>query len=500
MPKPKTPTDYQALAKRLGWTWTGQFPKNTNEPTDWVCSRRHTIARSYSVLSSKLRNTLGQEMRCAVCWREDQGTVQRHAPEAYHALAAEHGYVWLGPEVNGALERTAWECGLGHRWSGRYNDIQQGHGCRFCAAQRKAAKARRQPGEYYALAAQRGYTWLGPEVKRNKEKTHWLCAAGHAIFASFNQITTGRSCKECSGLAPKTAQDFLDLAASRGFKCIGRNVVNTGAETMWECAEGHRWSTSYNSIQQGSGCPCCAGVATKVSDDYSRLAGEAGLVWLGPVPANSKGTTRWRCPEGHLVQKSFNAVQACNGCLECSGLAPKSPTDYHELASKRGFEWLGRDAPNTHTSTLWRCSKGHEWEAAYTTIHQGHGCPQCLDLVNGKLVSKAQRRICTMVDGELNAPLGRHRIDVAKTVDDIRIAIEYDSWFFHGKKEENDRAKDEVLLNDGWRVLRIRSNRLVPSKCQLDEAIEQLVDGDTYLDIVLDDWGEGPVAWFHNRD
>ena len=152
------------------------------------------------------------------------------------------------------------------------------------------------------------------------------------------------------------------------------------------------------------------------------------------------------------MRKSFNSVLRNHGCLECSGLTPKTPEDYHRLASTRGFKWLGREVPNAHTDTEWTCGNGHTWEATFSTIQENHGCPDCLDLVNGSRVSIAQRRICGMVGGELNAPFRRYRIDIAKTVGDVKIAIEYDSWFFHGRNREHDRTKDQGLLAYGWRI------------------------------------------------
>ena len=489
MPKPKTDDDYRALAKRLGFTWLGPFPKNAHAKTGWLCARGHEIEADYG--------NLNQGMGCKFCVREDQGTRQRHPPSDYHALAYKCGLVWIGPEVKGAFEQTVWECcAYGHRWSGRYNDIQQGHGCKLCGARNAAEKSRRQPGEYYALAAYRGFMWLGPVVNQNKQKTHWRCMAGHPLFASFNQISKGRSCRKCSGLEPKVIQEFRDLALSRGFQWIGEKVCNTATITTWECAKGHTWPTTYSSIQQGSGCPYCAGLARKTADDYRVLAEVAGLIWLGPVPENSKSNTGWQCVKGHFFEKPFNEVQSGNGCLECSGLAPKTPEDYRNLASKLGFEWIGSEVPNTNTKTRWMCVKSHRWDATFQTIQQGHGCPECLDMVNGKRVSKNQRKVCEMVDGELNVPVGKRWVDVVKIIGNVKIAIEYDSWFYHGGNADKDRARDQELLTGGWRLLRIRSNKLLPTVNQINDAFRRLVAGEVAIDIVLDDWREGPVAWF----
>jgi very-short-patch-repair endonuclease len=99
-----------------------------------------------------------------------------------------------------------------------------------------------------------------------------------------------------------------------------------------------------------------------------------------------------------------------------------------------------------------------------------------------------------MIDGELNgAQVGRYKIDVTKQIDGIKIAVEYDSWYYHGGTGARDARKDAILLADEWRVLRIRSNKLLPSREQVNEALARLVGGERWVDIVLDDWGKGPT-------
>ena len=492
MPKAKTANDYRELAQHVGWTWLGLVPKNTGATTEWLCPRGHLRSASY--------DNLKQGMGCRRCQSDAKSLRRKHRPGDYHVLANARGFTWLGPEVKGALEKTAWECADGHRWSARYNDIQQGSGCPRCGKRSAAEKTRRQPGEYHLLAAERGLVWTGRVVNMNKAKTSWKCSAGHTVFASFNQITKGKCCKKCSGLEPKTAQDYLTLAASRGFTWTEKKAANTSAPTSWQCAYGHKWRAPYDTIRDGHGCPYCANRVRKVAEQYRLLAEQTGLVWLGPVPKNSKSSTSWLCPKGHRIEKSFNSVQRGSGYAICSGQEPKKPSDYHSLAETRGFEWVGPEVKNTSTDTWWMCTRGHRWRAKYGTIYMKHGCPECLDMVNGKRVSKAQRQVCEMVDGGLNAPAGRYLIDVVKIVGDIKIAIEYDSWCFHGAKEESDLVKTHNLLGSGWRVLRIRANALLPSKNQLDAAIERLVTGERWIDIELSDWGKGPVAWFYKSD
>jgi very-short-patch-repair endonuclease len=175
---------------------------------------------------------------------------------------------------------------------------------------------------------------------------------------------------------------------------------------------------------------------------------------------------------------------------------PKTPDDYHALAEERGYRWLGPEVPNVRTKTNWECEKGHRWEAVYANVkHAGSGCPICVDVVKGARVSQLQRDLCQMLEGKLNRPFRQYSIDVALCKDGVEIAVEYDSWYWHAGREQHDAQRDAEMIAAGWRVLRIRSNEQLPSREQLDAAIDCLLSGEDRVEIVLDDWGVGPTRF-----
>jgi very-short-patch-repair endonuclease len=100
-----------------------------------------------------------------------------------------------------------------------------------------------------------------------------------------------------------------------------------------------------------------------------------------------------------------------------------------------------------------------------------------------------------MLGGQLNKPFGLRNIDVAIEVEGMEIAVEYDSWYWHAHRQEQDEERDEELLAAGWRVLHVRSNELLPTRAQLEAAIACLVAGEEQTEIVLEDWGQGPTRF-----
>lgn len=55
----------------------------------------------------------------------------------------------------------------------------------------------------------------------------------------------------------KTAQDYHNLATSRGITWIGDVCPTTNTPTEWECSAGHQWKTSHSNIYSGTRCPVC---------------------------------------------------------------------------------------------------------------------------------------------------------------------------------------------------------------------------------------------------
>lgn len=374
--------------------------------------------------------------------------------------------------------------------------------CKSCAGKIIHAGRKRKSKDYYAFAMLRGFHWTGFEIPINTHiKTKWMCEYGHQWEATYHSIHQGAGCPYCAGNVPKTSMDYHSLAKEMNFKWLGPEVSNTGIKTWWQCSRGHKWEAVYNSLGAGHGCPKCSAkrIATlkrRKPTDYHTLAKERGFVWLGPEVCSNSIKTWWQCNRGHKWEAAYGNISQGKGCPICAMdiRAEKrrvKPADYHILADERSFTWLGPKVPTVSTKTWWECTRGHKWEAVYNSIQQGSGCPTCVDCVNGKPVSQLQKCLHEMLGGELNYPCNLYRIDVALL--DKMIAVEYDSWYYHGHRQDEDMVRDKVLLANGWKVLHIKSNNQLPNQEQLTSAISRLANEER-VEIVLDDWGRGQTV------
>lgn len=417
---------------------------------------------------------------------------KRLTPDAYYAIAALRGFQWLGPEVTNNRTKTRWLCPKGHVFETRYSEIQKGSGCSICAHEQTGERCRHKPERYHELAKQRGIEWIGDYPSESHQPTLWRCLQRHEFKMSYGDIRGGHGCVYCSGLLPKTEADYLTLAQKRGFKIIGSIPANVVSNAEWECSFGHRWKAAYHSIRKGGGCPYCSNSVPKTAGDYAALAAQRGIFWIGPMPQRTEFLTEWQCHLGHRWFAKFsNVYHRASGCPECSYEQRQSsrrlkPDAYYRLAEKRGFIWLGSHVTSTNAKTTWQCRSNHAWEATYNNISNGTNCPYCIDYVNGQPVSKPQRHLCEMVNGELNYPVKRYRIDVALFIGEIKIAIEYDCQFWHSGLSDHENKRDAYLTKHGWRVLRVKANIALPTLEQLDYAISGLLFGEIYTEIVLD--------------
>jgi len=311
-------------------------------------------------------------------------TSRRKTSNDYHNLAKSRGFSWLGPDLpERVIEKTLWQCKLGHQWETSYNKIQSGRGCSICAG-----NAKKTVNDYQVLAASREMAWVASQIPKNVSKpTEWECSQGHQWKESYTNIRRGYGCAVCNGVAKKTQKDYLELASARGFTWLESSLPkNTLTATNWKCNKNHTWSASFNSIQTGSGCPTCAGNKPKNKNDYMLLAKKRGFIWSSnSLPKNSQTPTEWICSHGHRFQSRYHSIARGAGCPTCyrlkkPGLSTvrKTSRDYHKLAAIRGFEWLGDVEPdNIRASTIWQCGEGHIWNAKYRNINRGSNCPTC---------------------------------------------------------------------------------------------------------------------------
>ena len=104
--------------------------------------------------------------------------------------------------------------------------------------------------------------------------------------------------------------------------------------------------------------------------------------------------------------------------------------------------------------------------------------------------SKAEKRLCSILKemyGESHCfpstPEGQLTLDCLLVFDENKIDVEYDGNFWHKDNAQKDAARNAVLMNNGYKVLRVKGNNRdeMPTKEQIQEAIDYLVKDNHHL-------------------
>ena len=259
---------------------------------------------------------------------------------------------------------------------------------------------------------------------RNNKKVWWKCSNGHSWLATINTRSVHKlGCPYCAGQRIiKGENDFKtwceqnnpQLLSEWDFsknKKLPDEIAKTFKEKMWWiCSKGHSWhATVYNRVN-GTGCPICntgnnvarnkVSLAQWCIMNNSSLAKEWDYEKNNFSPEDvSYGSHRkawWKCSNGHSWEAQIKSRTYNHGCPYCSGTNKKAAIGVNDLKTwcekneksyildEWDYEKNGDLRPESvtygsHKRIVWKCSKGHIWEAVVkerTKLH-GNMCPIC---------------------------------------------------------------------------------------------------------------------------
>lgn len=76
---------------------------------------------------------------------------------------------------------------------------------------------------------------------------------------------------------------------------------------------------------------------------------------------------------------------------------------------------------------------------------------------------------------KLNYPYDKLNFDCFLNIDNCKIDIEYDGWYWHKDRIKEDNRRNYFLIRRGIKILRIRSIKEIPTITQIKEAVDILL-------------------------
>ncbi len=286
---------------------------------------------------------------------------------------ADRGIVLLGDYVANHT-KSLFQCGEGHTWEATPANVMYATGCPHCAGQVPLTKEM-----VNTRLAERGVVMLD-EYLSQRTKARFQCSKGHTWKGAPADVLYGSGCPKCgrvtAGNKRRLTPDIIhDRLKGRGITMRGKYVTSNN-KTLFQCTEGHTWEATPGSVLAGNGCPHCAGRVPLTKEIVNARIVDRGIVMLGDYK-NSHSKTLFQCSKGHTWEAMPANVVNGSSCLHCAGQAPLSKKIVNARIVDRGIVMLS-EYKNADTKSLFQCSEGHTWETTpYHVSKKGTGCPYC---------------------------------------------------------------------------------------------------------------------------
>ncbi|WP_175948410.1 hypothetical protein [Burkholderia pyrrocinia] len=237
------------------------------------------------------------------------------------AAARSHGGKCLTKAYTKLADRYRFRCAAGHEWETVGLEVVRGAWCRLCSNQDKVHAYRLKDGlaRLRRCAKSHGGVCLSKVYEGSKAYYRFRCEAGHEWDMLGARIFRGSWCLECLHEAKRFGIDRMrQLAAERGGRCLSETYRNTTTRLEWECARGHRWWAYPGAIVRGHWCATCGRDAGKLGIDLMRaIATERGGACVSKTYLNSSTRLEWECARGHRWLATPNTIRRGHWCARC---------------------------------------------------------------------------------------------------------------------------------------------------------------------------------------
>ena len=430
-------------------------------------------------------------------------TLKPKIAEQWHPT--KNGKLTPSDVTSGSNEKVWWKCNKAddHEWAASILSRSNGNDCSCCRGltvvpSNCLATLDPQLASQWHPSKNDGLTPFDV-TPGSRKKVWWKCEEeeDHEWEASVKSRYHGSGCPCCSGykvvnsnclatLKPKIAEQWHP---TKNGKLTPSDVTSGSNEKVWwKCnkADDHEWDATIEGRANGRGCPCCDGKKVVSSNCLATLNPELAREWHptkngdftpNDITPGSKKIVWWKCDKAddHEWEAQITSRSRESGCPCCSGkkvvpsnclttLNPKLAGEWHP--TKNGDFTPNDITPGSKKIVWWKCDKAddHEWTASILNRSRGSGCPWCTLtpqskqelIITFELMSIFKnihpKGFKTRLDGRLRA------IDIFIPL--LKLAIEFDGSFWHKDKKAIDKIKSEMLMDEGYQVIRIREEPL----------------------------------------
>lgn len=385
---------------------------------------------------------------CPECAKRKRGAKRRvHTSATLKQFAQKKGGKCYPPEHFDVKTSIEWECSLGHRWRANAdNVVNGGKWCPDCAGTKPLTLT-----EMRELAKSRHGDCLSKQYVNSQTPLDWVCSAGHVWSAVPSSIKAGRWCPTCSaGLGERICREHFEQLLDAKFPKSrppwlrseqGNQLELDGYSADLALAFEHQGTHHYKKVdrfhetdrqfetqvardeEKKQLCVLhgvdlvevpsvlemlgISEIAQFISNELGRLgrlvpagmlepkidyseaykvdeiavlqdvARERGGELLSTTYLGIFEKLTWRCSKGHEFDAAPNNVKNSGSwCPRCIGRG-QGIADMKEIAAQRGGDCLSTEYLGSKVPLIWKCAEGHVWEASPQNVKFSTWCPTC---------------------------------------------------------------------------------------------------------------------------
>lgn len=283
---------------------------------------------------------------------------------------------------------------------------------------------------------------------------------------------------------------------------------NSNTLTQYKCKCGKIFKTRPSDVWLGKTTSCgCQHYNNTGRSAHIKNRKFGRLIALEYIKSDYKKQHIWKCicDCGNIVEVRATYLltgetRSCGCLLKESARKPKPPNGTKLIGKKINcltiIELTNRQTK--HGGYLWKCRCDCGQITYYPTgIINGkkapYSCGNCNLKINGRQTSIKSLLLKQYLPiGAIhNYQYSKYNLDWVFVYNGKKVVVEYDEWFWHGHKLEKDNEKIRFLLKNNWYIIKILASSNSPSKAQIVLALQLIISGLQYTEIILPNWGIG---------
>ena len=315
-----------------------------------------------------------------------------------------------------SVKKVWWKCSKGHEWQATIDSRNRGNGCPYCSG-RYAIKGKNDLqtvnpalGKEWNYDKNDGITPVDVTANSNKE-AWWKCSKGHEWKAIIANRNKGVGCPICNS---ERNTSFPEYAIVFYLKKYGLDVIHSYRE------KGYELDVYIPSKKIGIEYDGSFWHENKVKKDLekNRKCKKDGIklyrIREELPPLNNSSIDYIVKEDRKELSKILKVILSeiigitVDIDLKRDSISIENLRDYiekensllfsnPEVAKEWDYEKNGKLKPehfaaNSNKKVWWKCSNGHEWQAAIGTRNKGHSCPYC----SGRFAVKGENDLQTV--------------------------------------------------------------------------------------------------------